>query len=343
MVLVEVMGRACHRQASGSIIDRRVLMCDRLIMDVLADLLSRSRARGAAFAHTSVSGDAWGLGFDPVAGLAIHVVVGGEVWLRPTGGEPRRMIAGDVALVRGTTEHALAAGPAARVAPLQELLDTAGVPGSSRRYEALDVAGPVSSFFCGAYTFEGDLCTTLLDALPDVLVVQAQAATPLRAALDLLAAEMQRDRPGQQTVLDRLLDVALVLLLRDHFEALEVGAPRWFRAQDDPEIGRVLGLLHGRPAEAWTVARLGDAVGLSRAALARRFTALVGTPPLQYLTDWRMALARERLRDTTDTLGQIAAEIGYSEYAFAAAFKREHGVAPGRWRTRAQAAVPAAA
>lgn len=312
-------------------------------MDVLADLLARSRARGAAFAHTRLSGDGWGLGFDPVPGLAIHVVVGGEVWLRPAAGEPRRLIAGDVALVRGTTEHALAAGPAARIAPLQELLDTAAVPGSSRRYEALDVEGPVAAFFCGAYTFEGDLCTTLLDALPDVLVVQAAAATPLRAALDLLAAEMQRDRPGQQTVLDRLLDVALVLLLRDHFSGLEVGAPPWFRAQDDPEIGRVLALLHARPAEPWTVAALGDAVGLSRAALARRFTTLVGTPPLQYLLRWRMALARERLRDTTDTLGQIAADVGYAEYAFAAAFKREHGIAPGRWRADARAAVARAA
>lgn len=312
-------------------------------MDVLADLLSRSRARGAAFAHTSVSGGAWGLGFDPVPGLAIHVVVGGEVWLRPADGQPRRLIAGDVAVVRGTRRHALAASPTARVGPLHELIATAAVPGSSRRFEALEPDGPVSSFFCGAYTFEGDLCTTLLDALPDVLVVQAVSATPLRAALDLLAAEMQRDRPGQQTVLDRLLDVALVLLLRDHFGAQEVTAPRWFRAQDDPEVGRVLALLHQRPQEPWTVAGLGDAVGLSRAALARRFTTLVGTPPLQYLTDWRMALARERLRDTSDTLAQIAADVGYAEYAFAAAFKREHGIAPGRWRADARATVDRAA
>lgn len=312
-------------------------------MDVLADLLSRSHARGAAFAHSTASGR-WGFAFEPVPGLAIHMVVAGEVWLRAEAHEPRRLTSGDVLLVRGDVRHALSATADAPLSPLQELLDTAGVPGSSRRYEVVRPGpAPESRFFCGAYLFEGDLCTTLVAALPEVLVVHAAPATPLRAALDLLAGEMQRDRPGQQTILDRLLDVALVHLLREHFADEDVAAPRWFRAQDDPEIGRVLALLHGDPGAAWTVAGLGDAVGLSRAALARRFTQLVGVPPLQYLTDWRMALARERLRDTGDTLGQIAADVGYSEYAFAAAFKREHGIAPGRWRTDARAARTVAA
>lgn len=306
-------------------------------MDVLADLLERARARGAAFAHTTASGD-WGVRFDRATGLVVHTVVGGELWLRPECGEAVRLLAGDVALVDGGTAHALASDTEVATVPLDVLAARSAVPGSSRRFEALDGDRPPATFFCGAYSFAGDLCSQLLDPLPTVLVVRAAAATPLRAGLDLLAAEMLRDRPGQQTVLDRLLDVVLVQVLRDHFADAEVAAPRWFRAQDDPDVGRALALLHREPARTWTVVALADAVGLSRAALARRFTSLVGTPPLQYLTDWRMALAREQLRDGEDTLAQVAAAVGYSEYAFAAAFKREHGVAPGRWRATARAA-----
>jgi AraC-like DNA-binding protein len=135
-------------------------------------------------------------------------------------------------------------------------------------------------------------------------------------------------------VLDRLLDVVLVGVLREHFGRAGAGAPPWYRALDDPQVGRALRALHADPARPWTVAALAAEVGLSRAAFARRFTALVGEPPLEYLTGWRMALAREQLRETRDGLAAVARAVGYgSEFAFAAAFKRHHGVAPGRWRT----------
>ena len=158
------------------------------------------------------------------------------------------------------------------------------------------------------------------------------AGSTLRVTLDLLAGEMLRDEPGQQTLLDPLLDVALVQILRDHFTARDVAAPGWFRASADERVGTALRALHADPAHAWTVAELADEAALSRSAFARQFTELV-RPPLAYLNDWRMALARERLRDTDARLAGIATSLGYaSEFLFAAAFKRHHGVAPGRWR-----------
>ena len=79
---------------------------------------------------------------------------------------------------------------------------------------------------------------------------------------------------------------------------------------------------------------------LSRSAFARRFTDQLGVGPLAYLTEWRMALARERLRDSDDRLAAVAQSLDYgSEFAFAAAFKRHHGTAPGRWRTEKRAAA----
>ena len=197
--------------------------------------------------------------------------------------------------------------------------------------------GERSEFFCGAYIFDGDICSRLLDLLPETVRLRPAAGSALRATLDLLAREMLDDEPGQQTLLDRLLDVALVQVLREHFGALGTEAPAWFRASRDPELGPVLRALHEDPARRWTVEELADRAALSRAAFARRFTAQMGMAPLAYLTGWRMALARERLRDGDDRIAAVADALGYaSEFSFAAAFKRHHGVAPGRWRATAR-------
>ena len=185
---------------------------------------------------------------------------------------------------------------------------------------------------CGAYRFDGGVCDTLLESPPPLVHPPAGGApegASLRGALALLVDELERDAPGQQNVLDRLLEFAL----RAWFAIPGACAPGWYAALGDPEVGRALQLLHGDPTCAWTVAGLGHEVGLSRAVLARRFGALVGTPPLQYLTSWRMRLAEELLRDSELGLAVIARQVGYSsEFAFSTAFKGTHGTAPVRWR-----------
>jgi AraC-like DNA-binding protein len=306
------------------------------VVDVLTDLLERSRARGAAFSRSTVHGD-WGLRFGSVPGFVVHVILDGEIhlWLDDPDGS-RRLHAGDIVLVRGELTHHLAHRPGARCVRIEEQVE-------SRRVRFGDPDdGPAADFFCGAYMFEGDLCDGLLDALPDTVHLRPCPGSALRATMDLLAREILRDEPGQQTLLDRLLDVALVQVIREHFAAGEKNAPAWFRAEADPQIGPALRALHADPARAWTVAELAAEAHLSRATFARRFSALLGAAPLAYLTDWRMALACERLRDTEDGLAAVAAAVGYaSEFAFAAAFKRRYGIAPGRWRTRARLRVAA--
>ncbi|HEY6525048.1 MAG TPA: AraC family transcriptional regulator [Solirubrobacteraceae bacterium] len=301
-------------------------------MDVLTDLLQRSSARGAAFSRTTAHGD-WGLRFGGGAALAVHVVVEGEVHLWTTRPEQAvRLLPGDVALVREPAAQHLAHAPGARCRPAGEVMAPgAGVSNRMSLGEPAD--GPPTTFFCGAYRFEGDLCQSLLAALPELLPIRPAAGSTLRATLDLLAAEMLRDEPGQQTLLDRLLDVALVQILREYLTSRDAAAPGWFRASSDERIGTALRALHADPARTWTVAELAEVAALSRSAFARQFTELVGLAPLAYLNDWRMALARERLRDTEARLAAIAGSLGYaSEFSFAAAFKRHHGLAPGRWR-----------
>jgi AraC-like DNA-binding protein len=311
-------------------------------VDVLTDLLSRSRARGAGFSHTVVRGAA-GVRFPPGPGLAVHVMVDGEAYLTVDGADapPVRMVAGDLVLVRGTERHRLATPADARCRELVDLLAEGPVGGSSRAYAVGPAEGPTTAvFFCGAYLFDGDLCDPLLAALPDTVVLRPAAGGALRATADLLGREVLDDAPGQQALLDRLLDVALVQVLRQHFAEAGPAAPAWFRASADAGVGAALRALHADPAAPWTVARLATEAALSRGAFARRFRDRLGVAPLEYLTDWRMALARERLRDSDDGLAAVGAAVGYrSEFAFAAAFKRHHGAPPGRWRTDAHRAA----
>ena len=304
-------------------------------MDVLTDMLARSRARGAGFAYSTLHG-ATGVSLPPGPGLGVHVIVDGEAWLcLDSGAEPVRVATGDVLVVQGARAHRVAVIPDTPCVPLVDLMARGPLAPSSRHYAVGDLDAPVSSvFFCGAYMFEGDLCRQLLAELPDLVTVRSRAGSTLRATTDLLGRVVLSDAAGQQILLDRLLDVALVQVLRQHFDEAGAAAPPWFRASADPAIGAALRALHADPAAPWTVATLATEASLSRGAFARRFRELLGVPPVTYLTDWRMALARERLRDGDEGLAVVAEAAGYrSEFAFAAAFKRHHGTSPGRWRT----------
>ncbi|MGZ4245178.1 MAG: AraC family transcriptional regulator [Solirubrobacteraceae bacterium] len=319
-------------------------MSSSTIVDVLTDLLQRSGARGAAFSRTTAHGE-WGLRFPAGAALAVHAVVEGEVHLWTTdGAQAARLLPGDIALVRRPPVQHLAHAPGAPCRPSAEVMKE-GIGVSRRMSLGGPDQGPATMFFCGAFLFQGDLCESLLAALPEMLHVRPIAGSTLRATLDLLAGEISRDAPGQQALLDRLLDVALVQVLREHFGARAESAPAWFRASGDERIGAALQALHADPAHPWTVAELAERATLSRSAFARQFCNLLGMAPLAYLNDWRMALARERLRDTNTRLAAVATSLGYaSEFSFAAAFKRHHGIAPGRWRSEAhdrQAALKA--
>ncbi|NGN69046.1 AraC family transcriptional regulator, partial [Streptomyces sp. A7024] len=182
----------------------------------------------------------------------------------------------------------------------------------------------------GAFERQGELSERLLHSLPPVLLAPAEASS---FAADLMAEEIVKDRPGQQLVLDRLLDLMLVSALRTWFDNPDADAPAWCRALDDPVVGTALRLLHDDPARPWTVAELAAGAGVSRAALARRFTVLVGEPPMAYLTSWRIALAADLLRQTDLTVGTIAKKVGYANaFALSVAFKRLRGMRPSDHR-----------
>lgn len=300
-------------------------------MDVLQAHLVRARASGGVFAR-SVAQPPWGLRLPGTIPLTAHAVIQGRMWLWLD--DPRsalELAPGDVALVRGGPDHFIAHQPGAACLPPEQFL-------TGQRNDSADGA---NVFLCGAYVLSGDVGRGLLEALPPTLTLSAAADDPLHDVIALLSSELASSEPGQHTVLDRLLDVLLVLAIRACFERSE-HAPRWYQASTDQRLGPALSAMHADAAHAWTVPELAALSGLSRAAFARIFQFALGQPPMQYLTEWRMTLARDHLRAGELTLAEIGARTGYaSPYAFAAAFRRYNGLPPGQWRKREIANSPA--
>jgi AraC-like DNA-binding protein len=179
----------------------------------------------------------------------------------------------------------------------------------------------------------------LLSYVPQIVHLPAQVGhhSSLRAAVDLLGGELARPLPGIGAVVPGLLDTLLLYILRAWLEreSRDGNATGWIAALNDPPIAAALTVIHHDPAHPWTVEELGARSGLSRAAFARRFAALIGQPPLTCLTWWRMTIAARLLRESEAPLRVIAARAGYSsEIAFAAAFKRQYRLTPGGYRRR---------
>ena len=185
----------------------------------------------------------------------------------------------------------------------------------------------------GLYTVDSGVPGRLLAALPPLAVIEADVgACPVSPTT---FEEITREEPGQQILLDRTLDLMLITALRAWFTRPGAQVPAWYRAHSDPVVGPALRLLHADPAHPWTLPALAAKTGVSRANLARRFTALVGQPPMTYLRERRLALAADLLREPDATLAAVADRVGFANaFALSAAFKREHGISPSEYRTR---------
>ncbi|MFD5508261.1 AraC family transcriptional regulator [Streptomyces sp. NPDC127051] len=315
-------------------------------MDTLTGLLEGPKARGA-FLLKTVFNPPWAVRIEDRAPLSVATMVHGSSWLLPDGGEPVRIGPGDVAVVRGPEPYTIADSPDT---PVQITVDpdqrcsaedgedvTDSMALGVRTWGAEFQEAGSAVMLSGTYQAPGEIGRRLLGALPTVVVRPAAAADA--TLIGLLASEISRDEPGQELVLDRLLDLLLIGVLRTWLADPGSGAPGWYRAQGDPVVGRALRLLHENPAHGWTVEELAHKAGVSRASLARRFTELVGEPPMAYLTGWRLALAADLLREPDATVATVARRVGYgSAFALSTAFKRVRGVSPQEFRTGAAAA-----
>jgi AraC-like DNA-binding protein len=310
-------------------------------MDSVAGLLDGPRARGA-FLLRSLLDPPWSMRIQDEAPLTLVAMVRGESWVIPDGGERVRLRQGDVAILRGPDPYTVADDPGTApqvvIHPGQRCTSPDGEELSQMADMGVRTWGNspdgATVMLTGTYQLRSETSQRLLEALPALLVVAGDTwENPLVA---YLAEEIVKDEPGQEAVLDRLLDLLLIAVLRAWFARPEAEAPGWYRAHADPVVGPALRLLHNSPAEPWTVATLAAATGVSRAALARRFNELVGEPPMTFLTGWRLTLAADLLREPGATVGSVAHQVGYgSPFALSTAFKRVRGISPQEHRAAA--------
>ncbi|MGW2311280.1 AraC family transcriptional regulator [Actinomadura luteofluorescens] len=307
-------------------------------MDVLSDVVSAARTgrphsgrvtRSAPFAQR----------FPAVPSAGFHIVLQGTCWLLPSQGEPIALGPGDVAFLPRGSAHGLADEPSTPVSEPPPRLT--GVH-DGRDAEASADRPPTVVMLCGAYLLDDFAPHPLLNDLPEVIHLPTRVGRhrELRAAVELLGVELDGEaRPGSDTILLTLLDLLLLYMLRAWFEEQRVSghtAAGWAAALHDTAVAAALRAIHEDPGRPWTVEELGAQARLSRAAFARRFTHLVGQPPLTYLTWWRMTTAARLLRTSEAPVTTIARQVGYSsQYTFTHAFKRQYGAPPGSYRHHA--------
>jgi AraC-like DNA-binding protein len=307
-------------------------------MDALSGLLGGPRNSGV-FLLRAMMAPPWSILVRDRAPLTLVCLSRGTAWAVPEHGEPLPMRAGDVAIMRGPDAYRIADHPDTPPGFLVHLDQSCTTPDGAELCEELGLGvrgwgnaadGPVRMLI-GTYPMANAVSEQLLRALPPLAVLrEGEWDCPLTPLLD---EELARDEPGQDVVLDRMFDLLSIAVLRAWLARPGAAAPGWYRAYGDPVVGRALRLLHGHPAHPWTVAVLAEKTGLSRAALARRFTELVGEPPMAYLTRWRLDRAADLLRDTDLTLAAVARQVGYgSAFALSTAFKRELGSSPQDFR-----------
>jgi len=300
--------------------------------DVLDRALQEFGMHGVFYAVSNVPAP-WGVTLPPMPGTMIfHLLTYGEAVIEVEG----TWVAvrpGDLLLVAHGTGHVILDAPGSIPVPLFDLPRVE----QTDRYERiwLPGEGTRTELICGAVSFTGLGVERLVRSLPPVLLVgRDEDSGWQRAALDVIAAESHRPRPGSDVVTARLADVLVVQAVRSWLEST---APDrgWVAGLRDPALGRALAAFHADPAHPWTLESLARTAGLSRSAFAARFTAVMGETAMGYVTSWRMDLAARLVREQSLPLARVADRVGYrSEAAFNRAFRRAHGVTPGAYSRR---------
>ena len=324
--------------------------------DPLSDVLRTVRLTGAVFFHVDAAAP-W-VAESPEGRLiarsvirgaehlvSYHIVTHGSCWAGLPGEPPVRLAAGDIIVFPQGDRHIVSSQPGMRADPR---IAAYARPPDLQLPAVVHYGGPGPadvSLVCGFLGCDVRPFNPLLATLPRLIHVRASRepyAQWLRHLVHAAVAESVDKRYGGESVLARLSELMFVEVVRRHLESLPADQTGWLMGLRDPHIGRALGLLHDRPAYAWTLDELSKEAGLSRSALAERFAHLVGQPPMQYLTQWRMQVAAERLASGVSNVSETARHVGYeSEAAFSRAFKKFVGVPPAMWRRQSLIRPPA--
>jgi AraC family transcriptional activator of mtrCDE len=308
-------------------------------MDVLTDILNSLRLKGHLYFRTELTAP-WGIHVPFAPNVArFHIVIRGSGWLKVEGQPDYMAMAnGELVVIPHGAGHDILDGPATPSRSLDEVLAEVSYAGNGPLIYGGGGVG--CSLVCGEFAFDSEVFHPLLDNLPPVLHVSGSESFNtgwLDSTLGFIAHEAAAEQMGALAVIDRLAEIIFIQVVRAYVTAADSRVP-FLAALGDSQISQALGLIHGQPDYAWSIAELGQHVGMSRSAFSNRFSMLVGMTPYNYLTSVRMQKAAQHLSTTDHAIVRVAEHVGYeSAAAFSAAFMQYFGVRPGEYRRRRQA------
>lgn len=301
--------------------------------DALADVLSSVRMGGSVFSRADLRAP-WGVEAGDLSAGIFHAVVSGNAWVRLAEGGPAVALErGDVVMMPFGDNHLMTSSPEAPAKPIADLttVDERGMGHLVVRGD-----GESTSLICGTVTFDDGDAHPVFSVLPPFIHVRdhdGRMAAVVETMIELIAAEVDEPIPGSETVVARLTDVLIILVLRDFIQRLPDGQGGWLGGLGDPVVADAVGLIHRNPERAWTARDLAQGVGMSRSAFYDRFRSATGSTPAHYLTRWRIHLASRLLREEGHSVSSAGRAVGYrTEAAFSNAFLRVMGVRPGAYR-----------
>lgn len=301
------------------------------VSDPLSEILHSLHLTGALYCVARL-GEPWGIEAPRMDGLmTLQIVTAGHCWIDVDGVEPRLLGPGSMTLIPHGTPHRMRSAADVATIPLFDL----PVERISDRFETIHHGGdgPLCQITYGALRFDPAAARRLTSVLPPLIhldALEADASGWMQSTLRLIATEASQLDPGSEIIITRIADVLVIQAIRSWLRHASISEQGWIAAFNDDLVGRALALIHQSPSAAWSVAGLARDVGTSRSALSARFTSLVGVSVMSYISDWRMQLARTRLRTSSETVASVAHELGYrSEATFSRAYRRTFGAPPG--------------
>jgi AraC-like DNA-binding protein len=301
-------------------------------MDPFTDLINLLRPHATLWGRIMGTGR-WGVSFHKRDDLLFCRVETGECILTRSHADSVLLRTGDFALIRTSSPFTLTSDP--------ELVpeDSEAIVASTGSTELVlgETSGHRVVLRCGRFVFDTANEALLWSLLPSLIHVRADQETSwrIRSLLKMNDAEGQRPGPGSELVVSRLMELTLLELLRNEVPRLDPGSKGLLSGLSDPVIVKSLSVMHHEVARTWTVAGLAKLCGVSRSTFATRFRDVMGVGPIEYLTAWRIALAKDKLCYGTKTIGEIALSIGFhSSSAFSTAFTRVAGCSPKQFAER---------
>jgi AraC-like DNA-binding protein len=269
--------------------------------------------------------------------ISFHIMLEGWCWaqLADESEPPVKLEAGDAVIFPEGEGHYMSTERGKRAQPDMNLYYRPNDRALPFLLNELGGQGAPARFVCGYLGCDMRPYNPIVDALPRLMHVRAATKGGMLThdLIRVALAEHEQPSAGGETILSKLSELMFMQAIREYVDTLPDGATGWLSALRDRHVGAALKLMHGKPADDWTLDGLAREVGLSRSAFAERFTDVMGSPPMQYLSNWRLQCAARLLERQGISIAQAAAEVGYeSEAAFNRAFKKQVGVPPGAWR-----------